>query len=79
MFSQNLVEKTRESNVSWQIVEVVRWVSTFKLWLMILFLRLESVIKVLFSSPHNQKIFQDFPSHRHLRHMYGALNIDKKS
>jgi hypothetical protein len=24
------------------------------------------------------KIFQDFPSHRMFRHMYGALNIDGK-
>jgi len=31
-----------------------------------------------FSLSQNSKTFQDFSSHRVLRHMYGALNIDKK-
>ena len=33
--------------------------------------------KALFSSPKNLKNFQDFPSHRILRHMHGALNTDE--
>jgi len=33
--------------------------------------------KVLFSSPENQKIFKDSPSHRILWHMYKILNIDE--
>jgi hypothetical protein len=32
---------------------------------------------VLFSSPKNQKLFQDSSSHQILRHMNGTLNIDK--
>ena len=31
----------------------------------------------LFSSPQKAKSFQDFPSHRILRHMHEALNIDE--
>jgi hypothetical protein len=31
----------------------------------------------LFSSPQKAKSFQDFPSHRILRHMHGVLNIDE--
>jgi hypothetical protein len=34
--------------------------------------------KALFSSPQNLKTFQDSLSHRILRHMHRALNIDKK-
>jgi len=34
--------------------------------------------KALFSSPRIPKSFQDSPSHRILRHMYEALNIDEK-
>jgi len=34
-------------------------------------------IKALFSSPQKTKTFQDSPSHRILRHMHGALNIDE--
>jgi len=33
--------------------------------------------KVLFSSPQNSKKIQDFLSHRILRHMHEALNIDE--
>ena len=33
--------------------------------------------KSLFTSPRKIKTFQDFPSHRILWHMHGALNIDK--
>ena len=33
--------------------------------------------KALFSSLKKPKTFQVFPSHRILRHMHGALNIDK--
>ena len=33
--------------------------------------------KALFSSPQNPKSFQDSLSHRILRHMHEALNIDK--
>jgi len=33
--------------------------------------------KALFSSPQKAKSFQDSPSHRILRHMHEALNIDK--
>ena len=35
------------------------------------------VDKALFSSPRNTKSFQDSPSHRILRHMHEALNIDE--
>jgi len=31
----------------------------------------------LFSSPQKPKTFQNYPSYRILRRMYGALNIDK--
>jgi len=33
--------------------------------------------KALFSSPQKSKTFQDFPSHRILRHMHEAQNIDE--
>jgi len=33
--------------------------------------------RALFSSPQTPKTFQDSMSHRILRHMHGALNIDK--
>jgi len=33
--------------------------------------------RALFSSPRNPKNFQDSPSHRILRHMHEALNIDE--
>jgi hypothetical protein len=34
-------------------------------------------MKALFTSPRNPKSFQDSPSHRILRHMHEALNIDE--
>jgi len=33
--------------------------------------------EALFSLPQRPKTFQDFSSHRILRHMHGALNIDE--
>ena len=42
---------------------------------------LKNFIKVfelaLFSSHKKPKTFQDYPSHRILRHMYRALNVDE--
>jgi hypothetical protein len=35
-------------------------------------------IRAMFSWLQNSKSFQDSPSHRICRHMYGVLNIGKK-
>jgi hypothetical protein len=40
--------------------------------------RRSSTIKAQFSYPKILQNFSDFPSHRIFRHMYEALNIDKK-
>ena len=40
-------------------------------------MHIPSMIWVLFSSPQNPKTFQDSPSHRILRHVHEALNIDE--
>jgi hypothetical protein len=39
----------------------------------------DTLLRALFSSPKNLKCFQDFPSHRILRHIYEILNVDKNN
>jgi len=39
----------------------------------------EGINNALFNSPQNPKVFQNFPLHRILKHMYRVLDIDKNN